>query len=354
MKRTKALCGILTIIIGIAVETIHAQIFVLANNNLMEYKMSGALVNSSLITGVGPSPLASDSSGEFFVFNNVTGYRISKYSASGAVLATSLIPSLNGVYVAGIVCDTNDHLFVLTINASQNGTIGEYTTSGAIVNASLISNLYNPSCMAYDGNGHLFVAGWGGPGVSPFIGEYTTSGMTVNASLVTGLQTPYALAADKDGFVYVASQSGGTIGKYSSAGQTINAALITNVFAGVYDLAIDGSGHLFVAQDGAGTIGEYTTSGVAVNPSLITGLNLPQGLLVIPPVPPQVGLLKAVKPSFSHLTLGTAYQLQVSADLNTWTNQGAAFAATNTSMVYPQYWDVDNWGQLFFRLQVAP
>ena len=31
-----------------------------------------------------------------------------------------------------------------------------------------------------------------------------------------------------------------------------------------------------------------------------------------------------------------------------------AFTATNTSMIYPQYWDVDNWGQLFFRLQVAP
>jgi hypothetical protein len=69
---------------------------------------------------------------------------------------------------------------------------------------------------------------------------------------------------------------------------------------------------------------------------------------------PQVNLIKAVKPSFSNLTLTTNYQLQVSADLNTWTNKGSAFTATNTSMIYPQYWDVDNWNQLFFRLQVAP
>jgi hypothetical protein len=69
---------------------------------------------------------------------------------------------------------------------------------------------------------------------------------------------------------------------------------------------------------------------------------------------PQVNLIKAVKPSFSNLILTTNYQLQVSADLSTWTNQGSVFTATNTSMVYPQYWDVDNWGQLFFRLQVAP
>jgi hypothetical protein len=69
---------------------------------------------------------------------------------------------------------------------------------------------------------------------------------------------------------------------------------------------------------------------------------------------PRVDLIKAVKPSFSNLTLTTNYQLQVSADMNNWTNQGSAFTATNTSMVYPQYWDVDNWKQLFFRLQVNP
>jgi hypothetical protein len=69
---------------------------------------------------------------------------------------------------------------------------------------------------------------------------------------------------------------------------------------------------------------------------------------------PRVGLIKAVKPSFSNTMLGANYQLQVSGNLNNWTNQGSVFTATNTSMVYPQYWDVDNWGSLFFRLQVSP
>ena len=69
---------------------------------------------------------------------------------------------------------------------------------------------------------------------------------------------------------------------------------------------------------------------------------------------PRVNLIKAVKPSFNNLTLTTNYQLQGSADMSTWTNQGSAFTATNTSMVYPQYWDVDNWNSLYFRLQVAP
>ena len=69
---------------------------------------------------------------------------------------------------------------------------------------------------------------------------------------------------------------------------------------------------------------------------------------------PRVNLIKAVKPSFFNLTLTTNYQLQVSGNLNNWTNQGSVFTATNTSMIYPQYFDVDDWGSLFFRLQAVP
>ncbi len=69
---------------------------------------------------------------------------------------------------------------------------------------------------------------------------------------------------------------------------------------------------------------------------------------------PRVDLIKAVKPSFSNLIVGRNYQLQLSENLNTWTNQGAAFPATNNNMIYPQYFDVGNWGQLFFRAQVVP
>jgi hypothetical protein len=69
---------------------------------------------------------------------------------------------------------------------------------------------------------------------------------------------------------------------------------------------------------------------------------------------PRVDLIKAVKPSFNNLTLTTNYQLQVSGDMRTWTNQGSAFTAVATNMIYPQYFDVANWNSLYFRLQVAP
>jgi hypothetical protein len=67
----------------------------------------------------------------------------------------------------------------------------------------------------------------------------------------------------------------------------------------------------------------------------------------------RMDLVKAVKPAFSNLYLGTNYQLQVSGDMNTWTNHGSAFIATNEKLVYPQYFEVGNADKLFFRL-IAP
>lgn len=69
---------------------------------------------------------------------------------------------------------------------------------------------------------------------------------------------------------------------------------------------------------------------------------------------PTISLLK-VQPSFSNLIPGTNYQLQVSTNLSgIFTNYGSAFIATNFNMTYPQYFNVDDWNQLFFRLQESP
>jgi hypothetical protein len=95
-------------------------------------------------------------------------------------------------------------------------------------------------------------------------------------------------------------------------------------------------------------------SGTTIHDSLtsLTGRVLSASWNTETPNIPRIGLAYAVKPTFSFLTVGTNYQLQVSTSLTgTFTNYGSAFTATNSNMVYPQYWDVANWNQLFFRLQ---
>jgi hypothetical protein len=74
----------------------------------------------------------------------------------------------------------------------------------------------------------------------------------------------------------------------------------------------------------------------------------------IQPMANLLNLTATVQPSFSGLAHGANYQLQTTGDLKIWTNQGSVFTATNNSMIYPQAWNVNDGGNLFFRLQVIP
>jgi len=64
---------------------------------------------------------------------------------------------------------------------------------------------------------------------------------------------------------------------------------------------------------------------------------------------PTLNVRKAVYLDSSNLLVGTNYQVQVSSDLINWTNFGAEFTATNSYWRTTNYWDVDNWNELFFR-----
>jgi hypothetical protein len=67
---------------------------------------------------------------------------------------------------------------------------------------------------------------------------------------------------------------------------------------------------------------------------------------------PIVNVRKAVYLDSSNLWTGSNYQVQASSDLINWTNQGSVFTATNSYWRSTNYWDVANWNQLFFRLQL--
>lgn len=148
-------------------------------------------------------------------------------------------------------------LFVVSFGSGSNtGTIGAYTNSGAVINASLITGL-NPISVAVAG-GFLYVTTAEGK-----IGKYTTSGVTLNASLITGLNQPFDIEVSGNR-IFVADFGNASVGEYTTSGTTINASLIS----GLHPTAIAVSGaHLFVGD--AFGIGKYTTSGAAVNPSLI-------------------------------------------------------------------------------------
>jgi hypothetical protein len=174
--------------------------------------------------------------------------------ASRVLLASTLILCAMPESVLG-------NLFVT--DPFNNGTIGEYTNSGATINASLITGLSDPRSIAVSG-GFIYVTNAG----TGTVGKYTTSGETINASLISGVHPADIEVSGND--LYITDFNGplsgfGSVGKYTTSGATINASLIPTLLF-PYALAISGT-NLFVAN--AGTIDEYTTSGLPVKIALV-------------------------------------------------------------------------------------
>ncbi len=103
------------------------------------------------------------------------------------------------------------------------------------------------------------------------VGEYSTSGATISASLDTVVGNLQGIAISGSD-VFVSNNTTGTISEYSTSGTLINASLITGLH-GPDGMVVSGS-DLFVANFNSGVIGEYTTSGAVVNAFLISGLTV--------------------------------------------------------------------------------
>ena len=78
------------------------------------------------------------------------------------------------------------------------------------------------------------------------------------------------------------------------------------------------------------------------------------GLIYASEAPTYLNIKKAVYLDSQTLKIGTNYQLQISSDLLNWTNWGAAFTATNYLWSTTNYWNVDDWNQLYFRFKTLP
>lgn len=140
---------------------------------------------------------------------------VGEYNAStGAAINANLITELgfpDGLAVSG------NNLFVAELSGNNNaGSVGEYNAStGAVINPNFIvfpplSAIGNPSALAVSGN-ILYVAGASGT-----IGEYdATTGAPINARLITGPSNPSTIAVSGN-MIFAVYPAFGTIGKYNA------------------------------------------------------------------------------------------------------------------------------------------
>ncbi|HEY1601311.1 MAG TPA: hypothetical protein VGG64_17040 [Pirellulales bacterium] len=187
----------LGLVLGVAASGGNLFVANTQNNKISEYTTSGATVKASLVTGLNNPSVVAVSGNDLFVANAGTfgsstefvpgSGSIGEYNATtGAVIHKTLVTGLtsNGNnYPVGIAV-SGGNLFVTNLNS-----VAEYNAStGALESSSLIPGVVAPyGIAAFEGN--LFVV----DAAQSTIGEYTTSGSAVNASLITGLGSPTAI-----------------------------------------------------------------------------------------------------------------------------------------------------------------
>jgi len=237
------------------------------------YNYNGSAINASLVTGLTFNPYIFNnlavSDTALYVYNPGAGGYYSEYSLSGATIKANLTGAFGwsgGATVAG------GDLYVANYIGN---TIGTYNaTSGAVINASLISSGLNVPYSPVIAGGHIFVANAAnnvaGNGT---VGEFNLDGSAVNTALISGLTQPFSISL-ANGYLYITSLGAGNNGKVgvydATTGAAVNANLVTGLGGGTQQIAVTGNS-LYVAK--GGTVAEYNaTSGALVNSSLITGL----------------------------------------------------------------------------------
>jgi hypothetical protein len=203
------------------------------NYTVGKYTTSGVTVNAALVSGLG-SPNNIAVSGSNLFVSNFGGGTIGEYNAvTGATVNAALI---TGITNPGGVAMSGSNLFVVTAGGLPGaGAIGEYdATTGMAINAALVTGLNIPEGIVISGS-NLFVVNHGTYSQGSYvagsgsIGEYTTSGATVNAALVSGLNYPRQIAV-LGGNLYVTNSLAGTIGEYdATTGAPVNAALVSGL-----------------------------------------------------------------------------------------------------------------------------
>ena len=284
------------IIISLISTSAMGQIFLNWNGGVAEYSFTGSLINSSLIPGV--SLLGSDNNGNLFT---VSGNTIGEYRTSGAVVNANLIPNAGAIASAGFAVSGGYIYFVNGI-----GTVEQFTSSGSLVNDSLISGVNGLLGLAVSGNNIYVTRGGGNGNNNGVVAQYTTSGVLINASLYSGLEIPGVSV--NNGNLYVIQQPYvPALGGYASIDGIIS------IQGSIVGLAFDGGGNLFVAANlypsansPEGVVQEYNSNGQPVNLSLINlGVNTAiSGPIVVVPVPePSVGALAVVALTLIYLRL---------------------------------------------------
>jgi sugar lactone lactonase YvrE len=219
------------------------------------------IANVSQVRGVTIDP-----SDNLFALSRSTGI-VYKITSAGQMSTFVDLPDGDEGYIGPIFDPATGNLFVSRYMRRTGTEILKITPAGVV--SIFASPVANPSGLALDGQGNLYVSSDTNPG--------TVSKITSNGSIslfATGLNHPDGLAFGPNGDLFIGDRGTNRVMRVPTSGG--QATVFATGLANPMDVEFDQTGRLFVANYDTGTIAVVDSSGVVS--TFASGLTNPAGL----------------------------------------------------------------------------
>jgi sugar lactone lactonase YvrE len=220
-----------------------------------------AIANVSQVRGV-----TFDTTGNLFSLSRSSGI-INQITPSGQVSTFVDLPDGDEGYIGPIFDPTTGNLFVSRYMRRTGTEILKITPAGVV--SVFASPVANPSGLALDGHGNLFVSSDTNPGI---VSRITGTGSV--SVFATGLNRPDGLSFGPNGDLFIGDRGTNRVMRVPASGG--QATAFASGLANPMDVEFDRTGRLFVANYDTGEIAVVDSSGIV---SLFaSGLTNPAGL----------------------------------------------------------------------------
>jgi hypothetical protein len=227
-------------------------------------KFAGTRYGGVVLTGTSNNVLATG-----YVHGTGTGPQVTFANTTQANYAPSIQTTLGGGFFdpTGVAMDGNGDIFVADYG---NNAVREIVAAGgyALVKT-LGSGFSHPSSVAVDGSGNVFVADEANSAVKEIVaaGGYTT----VN-TLSGGFYNPYGVAVDGAGNIFVADTYNHAVKEVIAIGGYTTVNTLGSGFISPWSVAVDGSGNVYVADHDAHAVMAIVAvnGSVPANPTINT------------------------------------------------------------------------------------